>query len=71
MQLTGVSASEGPTSLAPIDLGLLREFVPSRVVSMVNVSMVKFVPGLHRVTLPLYTNVREAMAITLGSSTDI
>ena len=66
MQLTGVGASEGPTSLAPIDLGLLREFVPSRVVSMV-----KFVPELHRVTLPLYTNVREAMAITLGSSTYI
>jgi hypothetical protein len=54
MQLTGVGASEGPTSLAPIDLGLLREFVPSRVVSMV-----KFVPELHRVTLPLYTNVER------------
>jgi hypothetical protein len=35
MQLTGVGASEGPTGLPPIDLGLLREFVPSRVVSMV------------------------------------
>jgi hypothetical protein len=66
MQLTGVSASVGPTSLPPVDLGLLREFVPSRVVSMV-----RFVPELHRVRLPLYTNVREAMAITLGSSTYI
>ena len=35
MQLTGVSVSEGLTSLALIDLGLLREFVPSRIVSMV------------------------------------